>query len=493
MVALGVATSGCNGSAATAEDRRLAVDAATDAGLPRPEADAAPAPRPPRWRALFDDLDGPVLSVWGSSLRRTFFVGEGGLILQRRGDTWWRWDAPTERSLWWVWGRSERDVYAGGEGGTLLHFDGTRWRTVDAGLGDSETVWGIWGSADAIWAVGGRAMTNGPGFVLRGEGEQWSRFPAADLPNLYKVWGNDEGETFVVGDDSSLYRASDDVLVEVDLGAAGENPEPLFTIAGNDRGTVIAVGGVSQALAFELGSNGFEPLPFATAGLNGVSVGASGEVTVVGLSGVIRERTSGDWHEHDFLTDRHYHATARFGDGAYAVGGDLLSSGAARRGLIVMRGDVDTATPDLVWRENPAQVDGGVPDSGPRDAGDGVLASLDSGPSFIRDAGFDGGGVEPEVEWDAASDAASDAAPSVFVDSGEALPGPSELCGDEYLCAPGLECWYIQGEGELRCVEMCDSAEECDPAFGSDAVCAPPGCQTTLGTCLRSDWVGCYP
>src|SRR5688572_20526869 len=99
MAYLGVAASGCNGGvAATAEDRPGARDGAVDAAPPRPSEDAAAASPQPKWRALFDDLDGPVLSVWGSSLRQTFFVGEGGLVLQRRGDTWLRWETPTDRA-----------------------------------------------------------------------------------------------------------------------------------------------------------------------------------------------------------------------------------------------------------------------------------------------------------------------------------------------------------------------------------------------------------
>lgn len=469
----------------------------------------ASAPVPGAWRVLFDDLEGPVLSVWGTSLERVFFVGEGGLALERDGRRWWQWSLPTDEALWWVWGRSETDVFAGGEGGTLLHFDGAGWARLDAGLDPRETIWGIWGDGEVTWAVGGRASTHGPGFVLRSDGERWHRVNVGAAPNLYKIWGNGE-ELFVVGDDSSLYRLSDERLEEEALGPLGDNSEPLFTLSGNRAGAVFAVGGVSQGLAFERGARGFELVPFATGGLNGVSVTDDGRVTVVGLSGVIRERSDGEWRTHDLAPARHYHATCAFADGAYAVGGDLLSSGAARRGLIAVRGDDETtAPPELRPREPSTASDAGVRDASAQDAATEDASSLreagapgfgvaDGATTAATDAGT-GGPAKPStdaaapVPLDAGDPADAGGAPidAGGSDPGSGLPGASEPCTDDFRCAPGLECWYIQGESELRCVQMCETAEECAPEFGPDAQCAPPGCQTVLGACLRAEWVGC--
>jgi hypothetical protein len=79
-----------------------------------------------------------VLSVWGTSAERAFFVGEAGLVLERDGSRWLRWKVPT--SEWWVWGRAEDDVFAGGEKGTLLHFDGEAWSPVPTGLDEEDTI-----------------------------------------------------------------------------------------------------------------------------------------------------------------------------------------------------------------------------------------------------------------------------------------------------------------------------------------------------------------
>lgn len=440
---------------------------------------------PPGYAALFEDLDGPVLSAWGVDASRVFFVGEGGLVIERRDARFVRHRVPTEESLWWVWGSAPDDVLVGGEGGTLLHFDGRQWRALDAGLDAAETVWGIWGVGNRRFVVGGRARTNGPGFVIEADGSDFTRVVTVPQ-NLYKVWGRNAREVYVVGGDSSLFSLRDGALDEYDLGAAGENADPLFTVAGNAT-TVMAVGGITAGLAFEAQGADFGLVALVTGGLNGVSVSPDGTVVVAGLFGTVRERRAGGWQDHDLSSERHYHAALAFDDGAYAVGGDLLASGDGRRGLVIARGAawVDGAEieePSAMSDAGSPRLDGGAPVV-VRDAG--VLPHGPADASVGRDAGpLDSG--RPVLDADTALGPDSSAS-----DAGRALPGTAEPCGAEYTCAPGLECWYVQGLGELRCVPFCESASECPEEFGTAPRCAPPGCQTTLEVCLRAEWQGC--
>jgi hypothetical protein len=441
---------------------------------------------PPGYVALFDDLDGPVLSAWGLDASHVFFVGEGGLVIERRGGSFLRHRVPTEESLWWVWGSALDDVLVGGEGGTLLHFDGRDWRTIDAGLDALETVWGIWGVGNRRFVVGGRARTNGPGFLVEGDGSGFQRV-ATLQQNLYKVWGRNAQEVYVVGGDSSLFAFADGALDEFDLGAFGENADPLFTVAGN-ASTVMAVGGITSGLAFEARGADFEAVPLETSGLNGVSVSAGGTVVVAGLFGTVRERNAAGWQDFDLFSERHYHAALAFDDGAYAVGGDLLRSGKGRRGLVIARGAARVDAAELEEPRNALDAgpafDGSVPGApGEREAGVAPHAPGDA--SVGRDAGvLDSGRAARDAET--VRDAGSG-----WDGAGEALPGSGDPCGAEYSCAPGLECWYVQGLGELRCVPFCESASECPEEFGAAPQCAPPGCQTTLAVCLRAEWQGC--
>ncbi len=50
-------------------------------------------------------------------------------------------------------GRSKDDVWASGSGGVLMHWDGKQWTSVESQLG--ETFYGIFLSADEMWAVAG--------------------------------------------------------------------------------------------------------------------------------------------------------------------------------------------------------------------------------------------------------------------------------------------------------------------------------------------------
>jgi hypothetical protein len=172
------------------------------------------------------------------------------------------------------------------------------------------------------------------------------------------------------------------------------------------------------------------------------------------------------------------------------MGGDLLASGSERRGLIVARGKAFVSGAELAPPALPG--DGGVPD----DAG-----TIDAGPERGATGEPDAtASTEPEVDagLDAGRPQRPDALDAGAVDAGldaaapSGPPGAGEVCGEDYTCAPGLECWYIQGQGELRCVPFCDAPTDCPASFGADPKCAPPGCQTTLQVCLRAEWEGCF-
>lgn len=448
------------------------------------------------WHVVFSGLDAPVLAAWESPTGGVFFVGERGLVLNRLSDGHFvRWEIEGDDSLWWVWGRNDDDVLAGGEGGTLLRFDGSRWRRVNVELNESATIWGIWGEGADVWLVGGDARSGGPGFALRGDGEHFDVVTLPDdTPNLFKVWGSAADDVFFVGDRLTMLHFDGARFERVPLPEAyGE--EPLFTVAGNRFGEVFAVGGVQQGVALQRGSGKFELLPFATAGLNGVSVSDTGNVVVVGTSGVIRERRQLQWHTFDWLIDQHYHAALvlRSGD-ALAVGGDLLAEANLRRGVILARGEAWSgpfAEPEVRSEPRDAGVsrDASVPrNSEALDASHAALSDASSSPvdSSTVSMGPDASTPMPSTPLPSTQ---VDAAPADTTTT--ALPGPSQPCNEAQLCGPGLECWYLQGEAALVCVDLCDSANECSAEYGPNARCAPPGCQTGVTVCLRQEWAAC--
>jgi hypothetical protein len=444
------------------------------------------------WHAVFDDLHSLVLAGWAASDDDAFFVGDDGLVLRYQQSHWYQLSVPTDAPLWWVWGTSSSNVYVGGERGTLLHFDGRLWRAIDTGLDESQTIWGVWGATEQdLWLVGGNAQTSGPGFVLRGDG---TRFAPVDLdeelPNLFKVWGPTADDVYLVGDRGIVIHFDGDEFATQYLdpnGDGGGRVESLFTVAGNSSGDIVAVGGVSQGMLFEkAGNSAWTALDPRTLGLNGVAVAQansaeSGEAYAVGLEGTILHRVNNQWTKETYAEDRHYHSAVLMGDVVFAVGGDLLSPKATRRGLVVARGAIEGGT--LTWVPSPdgGLFDGGRPDaapplldSGPPDASDVPDVSVEAGPPWIDPGLLDAGGGDAQAP------------------EGGVLPGPSELCTPELECATGSECWYIQGEDEDRCVTPCDTADECPAIYGANPQCASPGCQTLYTVCMPATWMGCF-
>ena len=113
------------------------------------------------WQIVHDDLEGALLSVWGSSATDIWAVGgdpteaSTPMVIHFDGTTWERLDPGTQGDLWWVFGFAGGPVYMGGAGGRILRYqDGvfTLMTTPDTGL----TVFGIWGASPSdVWAVGG--------------------------------------------------------------------------------------------------------------------------------------------------------------------------------------------------------------------------------------------------------------------------------------------------------------------------------------------------
>jgi hypothetical protein len=445
------------------------------------------------WHAVFDDLDSLVLAGWAASDDDAFFVGDEGLVLRYQQSRWYQLQVPTGATLWWVWGTGSSNVYVGGEQGTLLHFDGAQWRSIATGLDDGQTIWGIWGATPRdIWLVGGNAQTAGPGFVLRGDGTHFERQDLGHtLPNLFKVWGPNPANVYLVGDHGTVihFDGSDFETQNLDPnGDGGGRVESLFTVAGNSSGQIVAVGGVSSGMLFEkYGNSAWSSYDPHSLGLNGVAVAQAeaaepGEAFAVGLEGVILHRVDNQWLDESFAEDRHYHSAVLMGDVAFAVGGDLLSPKAERRGLIAARGSVSGGPLTWVAGSDAGLLDGGLMDAatqlldgGPPDAGDLPDVGVEAGPPWIDPGLLDAGHGDAQVP-----------------DGGQ-LPGPSELCTAELECAAGSECWYIQGEEEDRCVTPCSTAAECPTAiYGANPQCASPGCQTLYTVCMPAPWMGCF-
>lgn len=326
---------------------------------------------PPSWHAVAQNLTEALMSVGGTSDRDIWVVGAdqgaGPIVLHFDGTAWTRMSTGSRGHLWWVHAISPTEVYLGGASATILRYDGTSFTRMSVpGIG-AQTVFGIWGTAGNIYAVGSRSGR--AGFVWHFDGTAWTDLPLPsniglvnnDIPGLFKVWGSGEN-VWVVGAAGTVLRRQGSAPFAVE---SSGTTATLFTVHGNSRTTVM-VGGAGQGELRE--RSGDAPLvdrrPNGAPLLQGIYLQESGIGLASGQGGVIYQRsTDGNWSEADLNLNTNiqsFHATFIDPQGGWwAVGGDVLTPD-LRNGAIVHRGSaIPTYSPS-------ASADGGVDaDTGP--------------------------------------------------------------------------------------------------------------------------------
>lgn len=305
----------------------------------------------PAWQVVLDenDVDGTLLSVWGSGPKDVWAVGGPlgntgftTLVMHFDGSAWHRLSPGGEQTFWWVSGSSPDDVWMVGEQGRIAHWDGQTQKFTEHTSGVSATLWGVMAfSPTDVWAVGGTPEGGvGPGndIVLHWDGSAWSPVVLPGNPlgrSLYKIWGDSPDNLYVVGEYGTIWHKSGtNWVLESDPPLAQGT---LFTVYGCNSNEVYAVGGKDI-----LRSNGtvWEKLPVMVYnGANGVSCGRPGEVAVVGFGGLKMRLVNGEWVD-DFLEvpNGDMHAVWADGQGSFwAAGGDFISKaapGVQRKGFI---------------------------------------------------------------------------------------------------------------------------------------------------------------
>jgi hypothetical protein len=299
-------------------------------------------PAAPHWSLPLADLDRVALSVAERSPHEVYVVGgalgSGGdaLFLRYDGSAWQRLGVganPTGATLWWVFvvPGSAESVYAVGENGLIVHWDGATSSQMPSGT--NATLFGIWGSSDDdLWAVGGIPDTRGA--ILHKDATGWhDATPASNTGAYFKVWGRAANDVFVCGQLSTVLHWDGAAWKPLDTGLGG--PTSLFTIAGNARGDLYAVGGASQAVVLRYAAGVFSPLGDAllanAPGLAGVAVDSDGTVLLVGTSGtMLRGRPGAFTDESAAATNYDLHAASLVAGEAFVVGGNYFAPAAVK-------------------------------------------------------------------------------------------------------------------------------------------------------------------
>lgn len=336
--ALGVALVACDADSPSAPRG----DAGAEATSPELEAGA-------EWRPVLEDLDGALLSVWGTSERDVWAVGGAlgngfdALVLRFDGTVWRRLAPGKTETFWWVHGTSPSDVWLVGEKGRITHWDGAAFTEVASGT--EATLFGVWAAApDDAWTVGGTPdQPNAANdVVLHWDGTSWKPevLPETKGLALFKVWGSSTSDLYVVGEAGIVWHRTGGAWKREAEGVATGR---LTTVAGCGPSEVYAVGGRDLLV-----SNGTEwkraeidPLLLVNE-LNGVSCN-DGRVVVVGGGSLKLRLVNGTW-ESDFGSEPYPDLHGAWADpsGAFwGAGGQFAAAarpGAKRQGVIARHG-----------------------------------------------------------------------------------------------------------------------------------------------------------
>jgi hypothetical protein len=285
-----------------------------------------------RWRSVFQDLPGALISVSGTSASDVWTVGGnpggGATVLHYDGKQWHKLDTGLLVDLWWVHPFADGPVFFGGSKGTILRWDGSAFEAMTTP--SEATVFGIWGaSPDDLWAVGGIPSKPGDAFVWRYDGSSWSvaaGLPQAKVASYFKVWGRAADDVRIVG--------MDGVILHWDGSAFSEPASPtnqrLLTLYAEPNGYWAAVGGLSNAVVLEDHGSGWQDVSPSGSVKATIGVRLAGEDGyAVGNGGSVLRRVGGSWEpeETGIQVYGDFHATwIDPGGGVWAAGGDILSS-----------------------------------------------------------------------------------------------------------------------------------------------------------------------
>ncbi|MCA8967437.1 MAG: hypothetical protein KDC48_21325 [Planctomycetes bacterium] len=179
---------------------------------------------------------------------------------------------------------------AGSDAHIARYANGVVERMPTPGLG-KHIVFGLWAAApDDAWAVGAIAGRNG--FIWHYDGAAWTDVPLPDdipldnqrdVPAFFKVTGTSADDIWVVGARGiALNGSAERGFHVVDTGTT----DALFTVA-TDGDRVVSVGGVNNAVAFDM-VPGSTAIPIAPSPLlQGVAIDARGAVWAAGAGGRI--------------------------------------------------------------------------------------------------------------------------------------------------------------------------------------------------------------
>lgn len=299
---------------------------------------------PASWQAVHQDLDGALLSVWGTAEDDVWSVGAdpggGPTVLHWDGDAWDTVDTQSEGDLWWVFGFDGGPIYLGGAGGRILRYQDGSAAPMET-PSSTPAVFGIWGcSPDDVWAVGGALGGGMDGFAWHLEGGAWVAhdLPEGEVRPVWKVVGKSCDDVRFVGEGGLSFTWDGSGFAPETTGIG----ESLFTdaVAGDCYLAVGAFGNILEDCGS--GWQNVSPAGATSSGFSGVCSGGGAAYATGQFGAVYRREEDGTWVEDQAPpTQETLHACwIDPGGGLWAVGGQVLAFPLVN-GVMVYRGEQD--------------------------------------------------------------------------------------------------------------------------------------------------------
>jgi photosystem II stability/assembly factor-like uncharacterized protein len=317
-------------------------------------------PPPLKWTPLLEKYEpGAMLSIWSNGPDNIWVAGGKpgeSMALSFDGVQWQTHDPGLERQLWWVHAFGDGTAYVVGNKGAVARYDGSQWEIVDVNK-PGTVFYGVWGSSpDDVWIVGGPILiasgeVQPEGDVLMHfDGETWSQVDLSDVERafpekeraLFKVWGANEKDVFVVGEEGlTLHYDGQDWLRHEN--PAGE--QTLFTVVGRDADDVYAIGGLGNFVLMHWDGASWEDVPspdYLPTMAQGIWTAPGEPLYIAGNQGFTARMDSwGKWviGNGDDVTDNLLHSIC--GDGAggvLAAGGNLIVPQPSLQGVLLLSG-----------------------------------------------------------------------------------------------------------------------------------------------------------
>lgn len=161
---------------------------------------------------------------------------EESVLLHWDGRAWSQPTSIVERRLEALWGSGDA-LWAVGERGEIQHYDGHDWSGVEQN--DEHNLHGVWGSSPSdLWAVGDA------GTILHFRGKGWvAEAPAGSDRDLHAVWGSGPRDVWAVGSGGTLLHFDGNRFQRIATGTTNE----LLVIDGSSADDVW-IGGSSGTL-----------------------------------------------------------------------------------------------------------------------------------------------------------------------------------------------------------------------------------------------------